>query len=147
MALTALLLCNATPSFALEMSEDLKRLGESLNRAGYKVIFEKPPKKESYGVINLRTKTIWIAPITVEMGIFRQTYIHESVHAAQACPTGKPQPIGWDLDVDPAVALAVKSILYKNYKSNQFDIEREAFLMQGQKDAINKVIKALEERC
>ena len=81
------------------------------------------------------------------MGIFRSTYIHEAVHAAQSCPTGKLTPIGWDLKVDPAVSLAIKSILYRSYKPALFDIEREAFLMQGQTDAVKQVIGAIQERC
>ena len=145
--LSLLLLLPGNPSFGLEVPADLKALGNALNQAGFKVLFEQPPRKDSYGLINTRQKTIWIAPITVEMGIFRSTYIHEAVHAAQSCPTGKLSPIGWDLTVDPAVSLAVKSILYRNYKPALFDIEREAFLMQGQTDAVKQVIGAIQERC
>ena len=145
--LSLLLLLPGSPSYGLEVPADLKELGNALNQAGFKVLFEQPPRKDSYGLINTRRKTIWIAPITVEMGIFRTTYIHEAVHAAQSCPTGKLTPIGWDLKVDPAVALAVKSILYRNYKPALFDIEREAFLMQGQPNAVEQVVDSLQKRC
>ena len=138
---------SGNPGFSYEVPADLKQLGNSLDQAGFKVLFEQPPRKDSYGLINTRRKTIWVAPITIEMGIFRTTYIHEAVHAAQSCPTGKLTPIGWDLKVDPAVSLAVKSILYRNYKPALFDLEREAFLMQGQPNAVEQVVEALQERC
>ena len=81
------------------------------------------------------------------MGIFRTTFIHESVHAAQACKTGNFQSIGWNLEVDEAVKVAIESILYRRYPSNKFEIEREAFLMQGQPDAITRIQKVLKENC
>ena len=63
---------SGTPSYGLEVPADLKELGNALNQAGFKVLFEQPPRKDSYGLVNTRRKTIWIAPITVEMGISEQ---------------------------------------------------------------------------
>ena len=81
------------------------------------------------------------------MRIFRTTFLHEAVHAAQTCRTGSLQPIGWMPDVDEAVKIAIESILYRNYESEKFDIEREAFLMQGQPDAVPKIRRELKEHC
>ena len=67
------------------LAEDLHSLRKSLSEAGYDVRFEKPPMEGAYGLVNKKKKIIWIAPITKEMGIFRTTFIHESVHAAQTC--------------------------------------------------------------
>ena len=129
------------------LAEDLNSLRISLSEAGYEVRFKKPPMQGAYGLVNKKSKTIWIAPIANEMGVFRTTFIHESVHAAQACKTGEFEPIGWYLEVDDAVRLSIESILYRKYPSNKFDIEREAFLMQGQPDAIPKIQKVLKESC
>ena len=129
------------------LAEDLNSLRKSLSEAGYEVRIQKPPMEGAYGLVNKKSKTIWIAPIAKEMGVFRTTFIHESVHAAQACKTGEFEPIGWNLDVDEAVRVSIESILYRKYPSNKFDIEREAFLMQGQPDAITRIQKVLKERC
>ena len=129
------------------LADDLSDLKQSLLKAGFKVKLEKPPMQGAYGLINIKKKTIWIAPITSEMGIFRATFVHEAVHAAQTCRTGKLQPIGWTLEVDDAVRLGIESILYRKYTSEKFDIEREAFFMQGQPDAITKIKKELTDHC
>ena len=131
----------------LALADDLSELQKTLAKAGFKVRFEKPPMQGAYGLVNIKKKTIWVAPITHDMGIFRATFVHEAVHAAQACRTGKLQPIGWTLEVDDAVRLAIESILYRKYTSEKFDIEREAFLMQGQTSAISKIKKELTDHC
>ena len=129
------------------LAEDLNSLRKSLSEAGYDVRLQNPPMEGAYGLVNIKKKTIWIAPIAKELGVFRTTFIHESVHAAQACKTGEFEPIGWNLQVDEAVRISIESILYRKYPSNKFDIEREAFLMQGQPDAITRILKALKENC
>ncbi len=129
------------------LAEDLNSLRKSLSEAGYEVKIQKPPMEGAYGLVNKKLKIIWIAPIAKEMGLFRTTFIHESVHAAQACKTGEFEPIGWNLEVDEAVRVSIESILYRRYPSNKFDIEREAFLMQGQPDAITRIQKVLKENC
>ena len=131
----------------LALADDLSELKKSLAKAGFKVRFEKPPMQGAYGLVNIKKKTIWVAPITHDIGIFRATFIHEAVHAAQTCRTGKLQPIGWKLDVDDAVRLAIDSILYRKYTSEKSDIEREAFLMQGQPNAVTKINKELIDHC
>ena len=131
----------------VELAEDLNSLRKSLSEAGYEVRIQKPPMEGAYGLVNKKSKTIWIAPIAKEMGVFRTTFIHESVHAAQACKTGEFEPIGWNLEVDESVRVSIESILYRQYPSNKFDIEREAFLMQGQPDAITRIQKVLKENC
>ena len=129
------------------LAEDLNSLRKSLSDAGYDVRIQKPPMEGAYGLVNKKTKTIWIAPIAREMGVFRTTFIHESVHAAQACKTGEFEPIGWSLEVDEAVRVSIESILYRQYPSNKFEIEREAFLMQGQPNAITRIQKVLKDNC
>ena len=81
------------------------------------------------------------------MGIFRKTLIHESVHAVQSCQSGKFIPIGWDLRVSPVIEQTIKSNLYLNYPRRSHGIEKEAFLMQAQKDPIPMILETLQKRC
>ena len=41
----------------------------------------------------------------------------------------------------------VAGILYRNYAHAKFDVEREAFAMQGNPKAFPLIIAALKERC
>ncbi len=131
----------------IDLVKDLNELRLSLIEAGFKIRFEKPPMQGTYGLINIKKKVIWIAPITQQMGIFRATFLHEAIHAAQTCRTGSLQPIGWMPDVDEVIKIAIESILYRNYESEKFEIEREAFLMQGQPDAVPKIRRELKDHC
>ena len=138
------------PSGALAAPQwpaDLLPLVKALQQAGYQVRFEKPPIQGAYGATNSRKKIIWVAPISVDLGIGRQTLIHEAVHGAQGCPTGKLQTIGWTTEMVNAVDREVAGILYRNYAHAKFDVEREAFAMQGNPKAFPLIIAALKERC
>ena len=126
---------------------DLVTLVKTLQKAGYQVRFENPPVPGAYGATNVRKKIIWVAPITVDLGIARQTLIHEAVHAAQGCPKGRLEPIGWNTDMVNAVDREVAGILYRNYSRSKFDVEREAFAMQGNPRAIEIVTSAIKRRC
>ena len=66
--------------------DDLKPLIDLLIVKGFKIKFETPPKKGVYGLFQSKSKTLWISPITFELGIGRQTILHEATHAAQSCP-------------------------------------------------------------
>ena len=88
-----------------------------------------------------------VALITIEMGIFRKTLIHEAVHAVQSCPSGKFMPIGWELSVSPVIEQSIKSNLYLNYPRKSHRIEKEAFLMQAQKKPIPMILEKLKTRC
>ena len=122
-------------------------LVKALQQAAYQVRFEKPPIQGAYGATNARKKIIWVAPISVDLGIGRQTLIHEAVHGAQGCRTGKLETIGWPTSMVNAVDREVAGILYRNYAHAKFDVEREAFAMQGNPKAFPLIIAALKERC
>ena len=94
-----------------------------------------------------KNKTIWISPITYELGIFRQTILHEATHAAQSCPYGLLNPIGLNLQISPFIRKEIQSILLRNYDGNNYLIEEEAFSLQGQKNAQELLLKVLDERC
>ena len=144
-----MLACGAAQSTIREkeLDEDLQDLVKALRSIDYDVRFEKTPLPGKYGLTDAKNKTIWIAPITIEMGIFRKTLIHEAVHAVQSCPSGKFMPIGWELSVSPVIEQSIKSNLYLNYPRKSHRIEKEAFLMQAQQNHIPMILETLETRC
>ena len=132
---------------AKQFPQNLIPLVQILRDAGYKVNFSKPPIPGAYGATNARKKKIWIAPISVDMGIARQTLIHEAVHAAQGCPNGKYEPIGWNVSIPKNVETAIKQILYQKYARKDYAVEKEAFYMQNHTEAFKKISAALKQRC
>ena len=145
----AMLLCGAAQSSVREkdLDQDLQELVRALRRIDYDVRFEKTPIPGKYGLTNAKKKTIWVAPITIEMGIFRKTLIHEAVHAVQSCKTGKLIPIGWELSVSPVIEQSIKSNLYLNYPRKSHKLEKEAFLMQAQDKPIPIILETLNQEC
>ena len=132
---------------SIQISEDLIPLLDLLHNKGFKVYFQNPPKKGVYGLFNSKSKIIWISPISFELGIGRQTLLHEATHAAQSCPYDSLTPIGWQLPINPLIKREIKSVLYNSYDSRKYIIEKEAFNLQGQKNAVELLIEALNQRC
>ena len=145
----ALLVCGAAQSSIGEkkLDQDLQDLVKALRSINYTVRFEKTPITGKYGLTDAKNKTIWVAPITIEMGIFRKTLIHEAVHAVQSCQSGKFMPIGWKLSVSPVIEQSIKSNLYLNYPRKSHIIEKEAFLMQAQEKPIPMILETIKTRC
>ena len=145
----AMLLCGAAQSSVREkdLDQDLQELVRALRSIDYDIRFEKTPVPGKYGLTNAKKKTIWVAPITIEMGIFRKTLIHEAVHAVQSCPSGRFVPIGWKLSVSPIIEQSIKSNLYLNYPRESHKIEKEAFLMQAQEKPIPIILETLNQKC
>ena len=127
--------------------DDLKPLIDLLKIKGFTINFEIPPKKGVYGLFQSESKTIWISPITFELGIGRQTILHEATHAAQSCPYGELTPVGFEFSISPFLRNEIQAILIKNYDSNQYIVEKEAFSLQGNKKGVDLLLKALNERC
>ena len=155
--IAALSICSITVVSSVATATDKKDQGKQLpqnliplvrilNDAGYQVYFSKPPISEAYGATNARKK-IWLAPISVDMGIARQTLIHEAVHAAQGCPGGRYEPIGWNVSLPQNIEITIKQILYQKYARKDYAIEKEAFYMQSHPQAFEKISKALKQRC
>ena len=135
------------PSAVAAFPAELRPLVQALQRAGYRVLLAKPPVPGAYGATNARRRQVWLAPITIELGIARQALIHEAVHAAQGCPKGKLRPIGWSLAMIKPVDREVAGVLYRNYPHRRHDVEREAFAMQGDPRAVALITAALQQRC
>jgi hypothetical protein len=125
---------------------DVQPLVKALQRHGFRVQVALPPRPGAYGQFEPRSRTLWISPLSLELGIGRQTFLHEAVHAVQSCPTGVVSPIGWSLPLDPAVERGINLTLYQGYSTNKA-VEREAFALQGQSDAVPLLLEALRQRC
>jgi len=132
---------------AKQLPQNLIPIVQVLKDAGYQVYFSKPPISGAYGATNAREKKIWLAPISVDMGIARQTLIHEAVHAAQGCPNGSYEPIGWNVSIPKNIEITIKQILYQKYARKDYAIEKEAFYMQSHPQAFKKISEALKQRC
>ena len=132
---------------SIQISDELKPLLDLLKEKGFNIKFEIPPRKGVYGLFQSKSKTIWISPISFELGIGRQIILHEATHAAQSCPYGSLTLIGLDLTISPFIRNEIEAILFKNYDSKQYMLEKEAFSLQGKKNGVDLLIKALDQRC
>ena len=126
---------------------DLQPLVKVLQTKGFTIRIALPPVQRSYGLFQSQSRTLWLSPLTLPLGIARQTFLHEAVHAAQSCPSGRLTAIGWRVEMNPVVEKEISAILQRSYHHSSRSLEREAFFMQGQRDAVSKVITALNERC
>ena len=132
---------------SIEISDDLKPLLDLLKKKGFNIKFEIPPRKDVYGLFESKSKTLWISPISFYEGIGRQIILHEATHAAQSCPSGLLTPINLELSISPLLKKEIQFILLKSYSSKQYLIEKEAYYLQGQKNGIDILLKALDQRC
>ena len=126
---------------------DLNPLIQALQSKGFSVRIALPPVRGSYGLFQAQSKTLWISPLTIPLGIARQTVLHEAVHAVQSCPSGRLTPLGWSAQLNPVVEREISGILLRSYHHGDRALEREAFMLQGQRDAVPKLVKAIQQRC
>lgn len=129
-------------------NSDFENLEQILMGYGFVVKQEIPPKLGNsqlrpYGLINSKTKTIWINPIVFELGNARAVLIHEAVHAAQTC-AGKGQISLVNLDLEPPQFTQPYFMRYHAYRR---EIEAQAYTVQVQPDALAIVIELLEQNC
>jgi hypothetical protein len=118
---------------------------KALQSKGFKITIALPPVRKSYGLFE--NKTIWVSPITFPLGIARQTFLHEAVHAVQSCPSGRLTPIGWKFTLNPVVEREISAILLRDYHHADRVIEKEAFYLQGVPNAPSLLMSALKRRC
>ncbi len=132
---------------SIQISNELKPLLDLLKKKGFNIKYEIPPKRSVYGLFESRSKIIWISPISFELGIGHQTILHEATHAAQSCPSGLLNPVGWKLPVSKSIRNEIEANLLRNYDINQYIIEKEAFYVQSQKNGAELLIEAIKKRC
>lgn len=129
------------------MPADLQPLARELQARGFRLRIALPPARQAYGLYEARSRTLWLSPLSFELGIARQTFLHEAVHAVQSCPTGVLSPIGWRFQLPPVVDREISGILTTRYHHGNRAVEQEAFGLQGQADALPRLIEALKRRC
>jgi hypothetical protein len=95
---------------------DLQPLLAALRRHRFSVQLAPPPRRGAYGMFDQASRTIWVAPITAELGITRQALLHEAAHAAQSCPDGVLRPIGWRLPLSPLIEREISAITLNHYR-------------------------------
>ena len=137
----------ALPAPLPALPADLLPLRAELIRQGFKVRIESPPLSDMYGEYQPNTRTIWIAPVTIPLEIARPSFLHETVHAAQSCPDGRMTLLGIKATVLPVVDQEIKGILTTRYDQGNRALEREAFLLQSQPNAVSILIRSLRSRC
>ena len=122
----------------------MERILQTLKQYNFKVSFSRPPSSKAYGVMQPSTNRIWIHPITYQLGIARQTLIHEATHAAQSCRslTSQIEPVGIKYPISP---LARRHFLrYHNFRRH---VEAEALTVQGLPNGADYVIELLHQHC
>ena len=136
-----------SPRSEAALPPDLLPLVRGLQQHGFKVRIALPPARRAYGQFVPATRTLWISPLSFELGIARQTFLHEAVHAVQSCPSGVLRPIGWNLPLQAVVRNEISGIVINGYPSHNRVLEQEAFALQGQPDAVPRLLRALAQRC
>ena len=135
------------PKPVSSLPKELQPLIQEFIKKGFTIKVELPPLKGVYGLYRSSTKTLWVSPLTIPLGIARQTFLHEAVHAVQSCPDGMLTPIGWNAKVTPVVEREISAILLRKYRSRTRVVEREAFFIQGQRDGQSFILEELKRRC
>ncbi|MCF2150467.1 hypothetical protein IQ276_029400 [Desmonostoc muscorum LEGE 12446] len=119
-------------------------LKNQLEKFGFRVIIQLPPKRGAYGLLQESSKKIWINPVVFELKIGTQTLIHEAVHAAQVCAgKGKIKTLG--LDIQP---INYARPFFMHYADvHRQDLEREAYAVQTQPNNFQLAISLLKQHC
>ena len=130
-----------------QLPAQVQPLARELQAYGFQIRLAPPPKRGAYGLFDSKSRTLWIAPVTIPLGIARQTFLHEAVHAIQSCPSGQLTPLGVSGPLNPVVEREISAILLRNYHHTNRLLEREAFLMQAQPDAVPRLQTLLKQRC
>jgi hypothetical protein len=143
------LLANAAlePRPLSALPADLQPLVRDLQAHGFTLRIALPPVRQAYGLFQSASRTLWLSPLSFELGIARPTFLHEAVHAVQSCPSGKLTPIGWRFQLPEVVDRQISGILTTEYHHGVRSLEQEAFGLQGQPDAVPLLRQALRQRC
>lgn len=136
------------PRSEAALPADLQPLVRALKGHGFRLRIALPPARRAYGQYEPASRTLWLSPLAFELGIARQTFLHEAVHAVQSCPGGRVlTPIGWTLPLQPVVRNEISGLVLNGYAAHSRLLEQEAFALQGQPDAVPRLLRALAQRC
>ena len=129
-------------------NSEFDRLRQILISYGFTVKQELPPPINNsgfrpYGLMNSKTKTIWINPVVFELGNAKAVLIHEAVHAAQTCAGGGEIAL-LNLDLESPQYARPYFMRYHSYRR---EIEAQAYTVQVQPDSLAIAINLLEQYC
>ena len=146
--LILIFLSNLAPIKSEEKNNlEVVNLIKLLNKKGFKIKNELPPKKRAYGLYENSTKTIWISPITKKLGIYKNVLVHEAVHAAQSCPRGFLTKLNIPIKLNSSQEKIIKMKLVNHYNHENFLLEKEAFSIQILPNSVETIIKEINKRC
>jgi hypothetical protein len=134
------LLLTQTPNGDRQFQE----LQNQLQKFGFHITFSPPPQRGAYGLLEPKTKKIWINPVVFDLGIANPTLIHETVHAAQVCAgKGKIKALG--LAIEPINYARPFFLGYQDIQRR--DLEREAYAVQTQPNSYELALSLLKKNC
>ncbi len=137
-------LCVPRVAAAQAPSAEFTQLQQALEKHGFTVELAMPPKRGNYGLLQLKTRTIWINPVVFDLEIAVPTLVHEAVHAAQLCGSSGNMLSPLGMGLEPS-ARAYR--LYMRYTGRRRTIEAEAYTIQARPDRIAYTLKLLDSRC
>jgi hypothetical protein len=123
---------------------EFAQLKEKLETLNFKVLISPPPQRGAYGLMNAKSRTIWIHPLTFDLGIASPVLVHEAVHAVQVCK-GKGQLASLNLEMEPLVYSRPFWMQYSDI--HRKDLEREAFTIQTQPNRFELINSLLKNYC
>lgn len=123
---------------------EFTQLKDKLEALNFQVLVAPPPQRGAYGFMNAKSRTIWIHPLTFDLGIALPVLVHEAVHAAQTCK-GKDQLVSLGLNMEPLVYSRPFWMQYSDI--HRKDLEREAFTIQTQPNRIELINSLLKSYC
>jgi hypothetical protein len=126
-------------------SGDFERLKQILQKYNFPVKLAMPPQTGTYGMLDSKTRTIWINPVVFELRIAEPTLVHEAVHAAQQCAggdSGQLKPLNLGLEY-PKMAYRH----FMRYQGDRRHLEAEAYTVQSLPNNIDYTIDLLHKHC
>ncbi len=127
---------------------EFNELEQLLINYDFAIRYEIPPYENKrgfkpYGLLNSRSKTIWINPVVFDLGNAKPTLIHEAVHASQTC-AGNGEIKLLNLAIEPPQMTRPYFMYYHGYRR---EIEAQAYAIQAQPDSLAIVIELLKKYC
>lgn len=127
-----------------QLSPEFSTLKQRLEKYNFTVKIESPPVRSTYGLLEVKTRIIWIEPIVFDLGIALPTLIHEATHVAQLCGgNGEIKPL--NLTISPP---NISRPFFTHYNHGlRRHLEAEAYAIQTHPDGYNLVLSLLDKHC
>ncbi len=127
---------------------EFNELEQLLINYDFTIRYEIPPYENKrglkpYGLLDSKSKTIWINPVVFELGNAKHTLIHEAVHASQTC-AGNGEITLLDLAIEPPQITRPYFMGYHGYRR---EIEAQAYTIHAQTDGLAIVTELLNKYC